>query len=248
MDANRRYAKRWRYMAETGRSPLIDSAPSIERIRELRKAGVGKGRISLLSGVSRTVVNRLCRDDAASIRVRPETEARILSVGFDDLADGSFIDITGTSRRLRALIAIGWKQTDLASCLGRNGSNLAAIIHARRPYCTIDTARSVRILFDELSMTPGGSIRSSRNAERRGWLPPLAWDEDQIDDPAAHPADALRAAPRKYGHFVSAGLTMEDIDDARSQGYSTAEQIGWRLGASASTIDKLIKRSTREAS
>lgn len=248
IDANRRYAKRWRWMTENGRSPLIDSKASIDHLNALRKAGIGKGQIVILSGVSRTVIDRLCRENASSIRVRPETEARILSVGFDDLADGSFIDITGSSRRLRALIAIGWKQTDLASRMGRDVSNLASIVHAQRPYCTVDTARRIRILYDDLSMTPGGSLRSLRNAERRGWLPPLAYDDDQIDDPAAHPVDALRVAPRKYGHVISVGLTMDDIDDARSQGYSTSEQIGWRLGVSASMVDKVIKRSRREAS
>lgn len=42
-------------------------------------------------------------------------------------------------------------------------------------------------------------------------------------------------------------MTLEDIQEAREQGYVTAEQIGWRLGVSRDTVQKIQWRSSRGA-
>jgi DNA-directed RNA polymerase specialized sigma24 family protein len=50
-----------------------------------------------------------------------------------------------------------------------------------------DTAAKVRALYNELSMTPGPSPRSRRLAKAKGWPPPLAFDDETIDDPDVQP-------------------------------------------------------------
>jgi hypothetical protein len=54
------------------------------------------------------------------------------------------------------------------------------------------TAGQVARVYDELAMTPGPSTRARDAAARRGWVPPLAWDDDEIDDPQARPARGPR--------------------------------------------------------
>lgn len=55
----------------------------------------------------------------------------------------------------------------------------------------VSTRDAVRRLYDELSWTvpPPSRIRSraQRMAAARRWAPPLAWDDETIDDPKARP-------------------------------------------------------------
>jgi len=105
------------------------------------------------------------------------------------------IDGTGTARRLQALAAIGWGSTDVAELLGFSGvsrRHVQRLRHAMR--VNVQTAAAVRDLYDRLSMTPGASPIARRRALEAGYVPPLAWDEHAIDDPAAKPAKAESSA------------------------------------------------------
>ena len=242
--AQSRYAKRMRFLAETGRPTLVDSAPARSHVALLRAAGLGRQAIAERAGVSRIVVYRLagsCKE-RPTLRIRRDTEARILAVDPVSPCDFSNVGTTGTTRRLRALVAIGWTQTELARRIDWDLANLNCIVLARRTAVTVDTARMIAALYDELSMTPGPSLRARRLAERRGWLPPLAWDDEQIDDPDHQPQDVRRTAGR------GSGITLEDIEDAREQGYESAQEIGWRLGVSGSLIQKVLSRAGQVAS
>lgn len=242
--ANSRYSKLQEYRAIAGIRTLVDAGPSKEHVAKLRAAGVGRRTIAARSGVSQTVVDRLVglNTDRACNRVRPETERRILAVRADGLADGSGIDATGTVRRLRALVALGWTETELARRIGWTVANLNLLIVARRPQVLVRTARLVEGLYDELSMTPGPSGRARNLAASRGWLPPLAWDDEQIDDPD-HQPENVRRLPAKHS-----GITMEDIAEARAQGYETADQIGWRLGITRHAVAQILSRAGQVAS
>lgn len=100
----------------------------------------------------------------------------------------AFVDSTGVSRRLRALIAIGYSQTQLAARLRIRASNLSTLIHGKRPRVSPVTYRAVCALFKELWAHPAqgpGAERSRAIAKSHGWVGPLAWDD--IDDPAERP-------------------------------------------------------------
>lgn len=96
------------------------------------------------------------------------------------------LDATGTQRRLLALYRMGWDWRQIGDRLGMDNRNVATLATVRRQV-TARRARQVAIVYDELSMTPGPSTRAVRHAERMGWPPPLAWDDDTIDDPDATP-------------------------------------------------------------
>jgi hypothetical protein len=103
------------------------------------------------------------------------------------------VDPTGTRRRIEALVALGWTFNELDRRLGRStGFTSRQRVHAAagRPVFQ-STAQAYTRLYDELSMrVPPADFfvrRSRTRALRLGWVVPLAWDDDTIDNPAARP-------------------------------------------------------------
>lgn len=102
------------------------------------------------------------------------------------------IDATGIRRRLQALTALGWTQEQIAKEVGcsRAAINKLMMLSYRRVYS--GTALRIKRAYDRLSMTPGPSNISRAKARQFGYLPPLAWDDDTIDNPTAKPNTAER--------------------------------------------------------
>lgn len=107
--------------------------------------------------------------------------------------DHSRLPAAGTCRRLQALAALGWPSAAIAARLQVSD---AAVIARTTSSRTVDrrTAARVRRVYDELSMSVGPSSITRKRALAKGWVPPLAWDDDTIDDPAAEAQGAARSA------------------------------------------------------
>jgi hypothetical protein len=119
----------------------------------------------------------------------------VLRIGRHDAnrAPHSRVDVTGTRRRLQALVAIGWPASLLANLLGRRPSSLCRSMTGES--VTARTAQEVAALYERLCNTRPPRITSGQRAAAdaaqaeavaRGWLPPLAWDD--IDTDPAPPA------------------------------------------------------------
>jgi hypothetical protein len=204
--ANREDAARRDRLKLYGRwNGLVDAAPARAHLAELSAQGIGWKRAALLAGLSTGAVSKLlyggpgCR--APSKRVRPETEAAILAVRprREDLAPSALVDATGTRRRLQALAAAGWPLARLAARLGWERGNLGAVMRQRK--VTAVTAARVRELYDELWDQPcpaadarerEGIRRAVAHARRVGWAPPMAWDDEAMDDPRGRPKGLRR--------------------------------------------------------
>lgn len=107
-----------------------------------------------------------------------------------------FIDGTGTRRRLQALSRMGWSQRAIGERFGQSEVAVGDWYRAER--VTPATAKKVAGWYAELSMqVPQPRTRFDRysvgstrgRARAAGWPPPLAWDDDTIDDPEATPAN-----------------------------------------------------------
>lgn len=205
----------WRQQSERQKAygrwdNLVDATAAREHVSQLNAQGMGLKRIVAVSDISHGQLWKLMygktRADGSrtpSRRIRKVTAERILAVELD-LADGAVIDGTGARRRLQALVAIGYSQRQLADELGVLQTTLGDLIHGGRE-TVISTDRAVRALYDRLSMTPavGEDHRSKISvrrtlayAHKRGWIPPLAWDDDTIDDPAATPLGLIDSATK----------------------------------------------------
>lgn len=96
------------------------------------------------------------------------------------------VDATGTRRRIQALCAAGWPMDEIGARIGVAGRD-AVFLLTRRRWAYRSTAARVAAVYEQLADTPGPSKRSSTLARSRGWLPPLWWDDDTIDDPTFLP-------------------------------------------------------------
>lgn len=180
----------------------VPAEPARAHIRSLMDQGMGLKRIVAVSDVSQGLLWKLVygkkRPDGTrtpSVRVRKDTEARILAIR-PDLAPGARVDATGTRRRIQALVCLGYSVNYLGERLGILSSNMHTMLH-HRGEVTVRTVKAVEELYDELSMTPnqpadhyrrGAATRARNYAAAMGWVPPLGWDEDTIDDPTMEPA------------------------------------------------------------
>lgn len=159
---------------------LVDAQPVRDHIAALRAQGIGWWRIGTLAHVPKKVMSRLAGYDDPTRpqrRVHRDTANRILAVTADDIAPGAQIDAAPTVRRLRALSALGFFRTELADRLDTHPQNIGYLVNGHRSKVKVATARAVAALYDELHMSPGRDNRTSRDARRRGWPPPLAYDD-----------------------------------------------------------------------
>lgn len=200
--ANSTYASEHNRQKLYGRTNLVDAEPARQHVRQLLASGMGWKTVAKSAGVGTSVMTKLLygkrRADGSRVptqRLRPETRHRLLEVKLE-LADHAHIASIGATRRIRALMALGWSQTKLAERLGVTPSNFTHLPAGSRPYILAATARAVIQLYDELSMTRPpeathrdriAASRSRGYAKARRWVPPLAWDDEDLDNPTAHP-------------------------------------------------------------
>lgn len=181
-----------RRMIAYGRwQPYVDAQPARDHVLALRAAGMGPKRIAEVSGVPHGSLAKLIYGDKRrgmepSKRIRPETAAKILAVE-PDLYPGGIVDGIGVRRRLRALVALGYSQSHLARRLGVEPTNFYRLIHGKPGRGVSEANRKATgALYDELAMKlppERGAVRARAAAARHGWVPPLALDDDRLDDP-----------------------------------------------------------------
>jgi hypothetical protein len=247
---NSAYEQQRRRQRAYGRAPYVDAAPVRAHVLRLREIGMGALQVAKVSGVSKSVVKKLLYGDPARgqeplKRMRPENARRLLAVPVRRglVADGQQIDITGTRRRIEALVASGWSRQQLCRRLSLPDNYLSRLM-LRQPRCTAGLAREVADLYDELWDRPPpetthaerqSASRARRDAMLHGFAPPLAWDDDSIDDPAAVPD--LGAAP----------LSVVDLGEDEHLRVSGVldEQIAERMGVTVDGLHLARRRARR---
>lgn len=132
----------------------------------------------------------LCDDCArAEWRYRKNKELRHLR------GDSPTVPSIGTVRRFQALQALGWTGPEIAAEVGVSIYSLRSISYHGSAVVHSGTAAKMAAAYERMCMTrPEGHYanRARAMAARKGWPPPLAWDD--IDDPDEKPRkrDELR--------------------------------------------------------
>lgn len=223
---------RERYKASIlGVRSRLDAAPIRVHVQRLVDEGLTPMQIQAATGhvVNRTSIKQLLGihgDRPASREVSRKTAAALLAVQPGTLIEsGALVDGTGARRRLQALVAIGYELGWLWEQLKgtRNHSNCHAFMYSGRPILAANAA-AVRRLYDELSMTPGPSNRARSHAARRGWVPPLAWDDEAIDDPNATPADSSHPLPVPRADVDEVAVARAIAGEPAARPLTTAER------------------------
>jgi hypothetical protein len=187
-----------------------------------------------------------------------DLDAALDQSGLDQQADTEAAGPTalGVRRRLRALTARSWSPQAIAdesgipaplirSLLGRNLRKLS-------PHQRLAIANAYDKIWDR---EPPARTRDQREAcelarslaAGRGWPPPQAWDDAQIDQPDGRPSPDWKPRNRTTRRAVD---IVEDAQFVRDHGgYRDTDntQIAMRLGVSRDQLDQAYCRARRYA-
>ncbi|MCX4232091.1 hypothetical protein [Streptomyces ortus] len=172
----------------SGRPVRVPAEPVAAHLRTLLDAGMGWVRIGRAAHSSSCTIARILNGQQLIRRTAAE---RLLAVKYRP-APGRTVNATGTRRRIQALIAIGHTVEGVAAESGVDHSVIHDVLGGAANVRGM-TCDRIAAAYDWLSGHPPTDIRpsaatTSRNrAARQGWAPPIAWDDDRIDDPTAHP-------------------------------------------------------------
>jgi hypothetical protein len=156
----------------------------------------------------------------------------------------------GTQRRLQALMARSWSLHAIARAGGLRAPQLGRALEKPRtitPKLAVEVSAAYDMLWDR---EPPRTTQEERDladaaadaAHLRGWAPPLAWDDDQIDKPKAQPALSWRRSVRRN---IPGTDLLEDAEFVRTAGgYGEADVglVAMRLGVSRARLEKALSR------
>lgn len=216
----------------------VDATAARDHLRVLRKAGITPTQISRITGLSRDSVTGISA--GRQVTCMQSTAIKILAVEPDPILYANplhIVDGTGTARRLQALVAIGYTQGYLAHRLYMHPQNFQPILRGET-MVRVRTALATRDLYDELWKSPqtGTKALRARNiAEQNHWVSPLAWDDDQLDNPHAKPTglptnrkhQARPASMEDVEHLIRSGVGIDEV--LRRTGYNSASSLITRL-------------------
>jgi hypothetical protein len=161
-----------------GAPAFVDAAPAWAHVDAFIAEGWSEFRVAQAAGVlAQTLHQRLPTMHASRA-------AALLNVTREQLyktaGDLDRVPAIGARRRLQALGAIGHPLSHIVAYY--------VATEALKPETMHISGKSWRIIrdaYNRLSMTNGTRLQARNRAKAAGWAPPLAWDDDSIDDPAA---------------------------------------------------------------
>jgi hypothetical protein len=170
----------------------------------------------------------------------------------------AIVNDLGARRRLRALAARSWSPQAIERATGLPALVTEAVIRSRRGVSRVNPALAgtVAAAYDQLwDRDPPTETAAQREAAEmtrahavsRGWAPPLAWDDDQIDLDDGQPAPEWKPGNRTTRRATD---LVEDADFVRqNDGYRDASigQIAMRLGVTGDCLEHAHIRARRYA-
>lgn len=103
----------------------------------------------------------------------------------------TYVDATGTVRRLRSMSHVGWTPLAIGHELGVSKDSIIAVRNRGSATVLEDTADLVRQLYESrLDASPADARARTRvrnTAERLAWPTPAQWSGLDIDDPGVQP-------------------------------------------------------------
>lgn len=235
---------------------LVDATPVVEHIAALRAQDMPTWLIAERAGVGYGAVRELMSSRGQGprpitgepVRVHAYIADAVLAVTAEPHTHRKYAPAVGATRRLRALLCLGYGMEELARRTGMNIKSVRWAIRGETRYVSRRNAAAVGAVFDQLWDKPvteypdkwakASATRARREAARAGYHPPLAWDN--IDDPDEEPTGAR--APEGKQHEAEAFI--EDLDWLRRTGTNPTE-AAHRLGTTIHAIEQAARRHGR---
>lgn len=180
------YNKQMRYLASTGRSRLVDAGPARDHLHRLIASGDALTVLAEQLSCPRGTLASLANNPRKRISRTLANQILAIRPGNASAANRS-VSAIGSTRRVRALVALGHPLLVVAKSAGMELSTASYLLNGRADTIHYELAQRVSKAYRALCGKQGNLTRSLRRAEREGWAPPAAWDDEVIDDPAAAP-------------------------------------------------------------
>ncbi|MCA1670928.1 MAG: hypothetical protein LC799_01540 [Actinobacteria bacterium] len=221
------------YHADHIRSGFVPAAILAARIRQHLDRGRSVRSLARLCRVNNQSLTSILRGRTS--RVRLGTADRVMAAPLRP-------SHVGCERRVGALRRLGHTTRHIADAAGVGLKGLEGAL-ARREFSDHMSAALARA-YEALSGSPGTSRAAARVAARRGIPGPLAWEDVDIDDPAAVPdagVDRPRTAAEllaEFAHLTAGGISPQEA--ARKLGVDLA---GVRRCAGGGDLSDHVERS-----
>jgi Zn ribbon nucleic-acid-binding protein len=145
-EANNAYERMRAKLRRAGQgNPMVDATRLRAHLDRLSAKGIGRRTVAEVAGVSETSLSEV--RVGKQLRVRAETERRVLAVTADAYSEGHRIDAAKTWKQLDWLMLQGFTKTELARRLGSKGKTPA--LQVRRRHVNARTAQKVQRLYKE---------------------------------------------------------------------------------------------------
>jgi uncharacterized protein YerC len=242
--------------ARAGRTQeYVNAIITVPRIMQLMREDWTYADIEAVSGVSVPTISRIMR--GVTVRVERETADAILGTHpkmRHRAPEPRKVDATGTIRRIRALVAVGWTFWGISQKAGHG--NTWALQVTTSSMVTPATRDLIARLYDELWATEPPRVtadekrayrRSRSLAVKHGWASPLMWDDDTIDDPGAEPelptteelwADAVDSALAGEQPQLTPEQRREVISILNERRWS-GKKIADHIGCNVKTVERI---------
>lgn len=181
-----RYAKQRRIRAAQGINDLVDATPAREHVERLMSMGMSHGTIAVQAGMPNSGLQPLLgiKANAKPLRrMHRRTARRILAVTYTPVVGVSFVQATGTMRRLQDLALRGFGAAELATLSGIEKHTITEVRAGTRTFVRTTTADAIEALHKRLEgqaptlTSVRGRTATITIARRNGYAPLAAWDD-----------------------------------------------------------------------
>lgn len=232
--------------------PPVDRAWAV--VDQWRKHRWTAAAVASVTGMSLDNASRLIDHTPRCTHLSPARIRQIIAAA-NRTPTAGHISAAGTSRRLQAVAVLGWDTATLSRMTGVPATTLSKVRHGDAGRVNAAAAAAVTAAYEQIGLSRGPDRRTSMIAVRRhGWVSPLGWDDDAIDDPDAHPAvpagletvDEVAVARAIHGTPGAVTLTQAErrVAVARmTKAGNSATVIAAQLGVT----DRTVQRDRRDA-
>lgn len=230
--AARKADNRRKYMRQLGRPARVlptEFAQAAAKVRGMHAGGMTMSEISEATGgiVCTRVIGDMIRGTRKSC-YRQSLEAILAAPYTPTTGFGARTPACGSARRLQALRAAGFplKSQLLADLSGIQTAQLQRITNNNLEYVFHTTHTRIRDMYEKLEaaspqdhgITETASRKAKTWAAKERMAPPMAWDDDTIDDPSAFP-DWTGACGTLEGYYLH--LKYDMLVQHYKQGHTT---------------------------
>lgn len=179
---------------DKGLMRLVSPSRALQHIKHLRKLGFNDESIAEAAGVNKSTIGNIRRGRGKQIY--RHISDKIMAVSPESVYERQkrkgWVPSAGAVRRLQALMVMGWRYQDLSP---RLGFDAATVVKNPAGWVTPRKHEAVAKLYEELWNQEGPAAPAYRKrCLTQGFAPPMAWDDDNIDNPAAKPGGIREAA------------------------------------------------------